>query len=69
MQGKFTKSNLKELKLKIIALTHIAMSFSEDEELVDIFRNAGASMCAGIDLITEQLDEGDTLNYILVKED
>ena len=69
MQGKFTKSNLKELRLKIIALTHIAMSFAEDEELADIFRNAGASLCAGIDLISDQLEDDDGLNYILMKED
>lgn len=69
MQGKFTRSNLKELKLKIIAVTHIAMSLSEDEELADIFRTSGASLCAGIDSILDQLEEGDTLNYIMLKED
>lgn len=68
MQGKFTRSNLEELKLKIIAVTHIAMSLSEDEELVDIFRTSGASLCAGIDSILDHLDEGDSLNYIIVKE-
>lgn len=69
MQGKFTRSNLEELKLKIIAVTHIAISLSEDEELVDIFRTSGASLCAGIDSILDQLEEGDTLNYIVMKED
>jgi len=69
MLGKFTRSNLKELKLKIIAVTHIAMSLSEDEELVDIFRTSGASLCAGIDSILEQLQEGDTISYIVSKED
>ena len=69
MQGKFTRSNLKELKLKIIAVTHIAMSLSEDEELEDIFRTSGASLCAGIDSILDQLDEGDTINYIIMKEE
>lgn len=69
MQGKFTRSNLEELKLKIIALTHIAMSVSEDDELADIFRTSGVSLCAGIDMIVDQLEEGDTLNYMLMKED
>lgn len=69
MQGKFTRSNLKELKLKIIALTHVAMSVSEDDKLADIFRTAGASLCAGIDLINDHLEDGDSLNYIILKED
>lgn len=68
MQGKFTRSNLEELKLKIIAVTHIAISLSEDEELVDIFRTSGALLCAGIDSILDQLEDGDSLNYIIVKE-
>ena len=69
MKGKFTRSNLKELKLQIIAVTHIAMALSEDEELADIFRTSGASLCAGIDSILDQLEEGDTLNYTLLKEE
>lgn len=68
MQGKFTRSDLKELKLKIIAVTHIAMSLSEDNELADIFRTSGASLCAGIDSILDNLDEGHSLNYIIVEE-
>ena len=67
MLGKFTRSNLKELKLKIIAVTQLAMSLSEDEELVDIFRTSGALLCAGIDSILEQLKEGDTISYIVSK--
>ena len=69
MQGKFTRSSLEELKLQIIAITHIAMSYSDEDELADIFRTSGASLCAGIDIILDQLEEGETLNYILVKED
>ena len=69
MQGKFTRSNLEELKLKIIAVTHLAMSLSEDEELAELFRKSGAMLCAGIDSIIDQLEDGETLNYIIMKED
>ena len=69
MQGKFTRTNLKELKLKIIAVTHIAMSLSEDDALVDMFSKSGAMLCAGIDSIIDQLEEGDALNYKIMKED